>query len=65
MLSGIEERKILKRDRKAKVKNFPGATIDNMYDNIKTQLKKYPDNIIYTGTNNTVNKPSKVFLKSP
>ena len=65
MLSGIEERKILKTDRKAKVKNFPGATIDNMYDNIKTQWKKYPDNIIYTGTNNMVNEPSKVFLKSP
>ena len=34
MLSGIEERRIAKRNRKVKVKNFPGATIDDMYDYI-------------------------------
>ena len=32
MLSGIEERKISERNRKIKVKNFSGATIDDMYD---------------------------------
>ena len=51
MLSGIDERRISKRDRKVKVKNFPVATIDDMYDYIKTVknyqlLKKCPDNII-------------------
>ena len=37
-LFGIE-RRISKRDRKVKVKNFPGATIDDMYDYIKPLLK--------------------------
>ena len=46
MLSGIDERRISKRDRKVKVKNFPGATIDVMCDNIKPLLKECPDNII-------------------
>ena len=59
MLSGIEERRISKRDRKVKVKNFPEATIDDMYDYIKPPLKKCPDNIIlHAGSNNTVNEPS-------
>ena len=46
MLSGIDEKRISKRDRKVKVKNFPGATIDDMYDYIKPLLKKCPGNII-------------------
>ena len=46
MLSGIEERRTSKTDRKVKVKNFPGATIDDMYDYIKPLLKKFPDNIM-------------------
>ena len=61
MLFGTEERNNSKRDRKVKVKNFPGATIDDMYDYIKPLLKKYPDNIT-CGTNNTVNYPSKMVL---
>ena len=32
-------RRISKRDRKVKVKNFPGATIDDMCDYIKSLLK--------------------------
>ena len=63
MLSGTEERKISKRDRKVKVKNFPGATINDMYDYIEPSLKKFPDNIIlHSGTNNTLNEPSKMVL---
>ena len=63
MLSRIEERGIAKRDRKVKVKIFPGATIDDMHDYIKPLLKKCPDNIIlHVGTNNTVNEPSKIVL---
>ena len=49
MLFGTEERKNSKRDRNVKVKNFPGATIDDMYDYIKPLLKKYPDNNITCG----------------
>ena len=63
MFSGIEQRRVSKRDRKVKVKNFPGATIDDMYDYIKPLLKKCPDNIIlHVETKNTVNELSKVVL---
>ena len=63
MLPGIDKRRISKRDRKVKIKNFPGATIDDMYDYVKPLLKKCPDNIIlHVGTNNTVNKSSKEVL---
>ena len=61
--SGIEERRIPKRDRKVKVKNFLGVTIDDMYDYIKPLLKKYPDNkILHVGATNLVNEPSKIVL---
>ena len=62
MLSGIEERRISKRDRKVKIKNFPGATIDDLHDYIKAVLKKCPDNMLHVGNNNTVNEPSKMVL---
>ena len=63
MLPGIDKRRISKRDRKVKIKNFPGATIDDMYDYVKPLLKKCPDNIIlHVGTNNTVNESSKEVL---
>ena len=42
MFSGIEERRISKRDRLVKVKYFLGATINDMYDYINPLLKKYP-----------------------
>ena len=62
-MSGIEEKRISKRDRKVKVKNFTGATIDDMYDCIKPLLKKYPDDILlHVGTISTVNEPSEVVL---
>ena len=61
--SGIEERRIPKRDRKVKVKNFLGVTINDMYDYIKSLLKKCPDNIIlHVGATNLVNEPSKIVL---
>ena len=63
MWPGIDKRRISKRDRKVKIKNFPGATIDDMYDYVKPMLKKCPDNIIlHVGTNNTVNESSKEVL---
>ena len=38
MLSGIEERRISKKDRKVKV-NFPEALINAMYNYIKSMFK--------------------------
>ena len=59
----IEERRISRRDRKANVKNSTLAKIDDMYDYIKSLLKKCPDNItLHIGTNNTVDEPSNVVL---
>ena len=61
--SGIEERRIPKRDRYVKVKNFLGVTINDMYDYIKPPLKKCPDNIIlHVGATNLVNELSKIVL---
>ena len=63
MLSGIQERRISIRDRDVKAKNFPGATIDVMYDYIKPWFKKRPDNIIlHVSTNNTANESSGAVL---
>ena len=62
-ISGIEENKILLLWRKVKVKSFPDATIEDMYDCIKPLLKKCPKNIIlHIGTNNTVNETSRIAL---
>ena len=44
--SGIEENRISGHWRKVKVKSFPGAIIEDIYDYIKPLLKKYPKNII-------------------
>ena len=60
---GIEENRMSRQWRKVKVKSFPGATIEDMYDYIKPLLKKCPKNIIlHIGTNNTVNETSRIVL---
>ena len=63
IVSGIEENRIFRQWRKVKVKSFPGATIEDMYDYIKPLLKKCPKNImLHIGTNNTVNDTSRRVL---
>ena len=57
------ERRISKKDRKVNVKNFPGATIDDMYDYIKPLLKNVL--IIYHTLGliaRLMNEPSKTVL---
>ena len=50
-------------DKNVKVKHFPGAAIDGLYDYIKPLLEKYPDNkTLHVGTSNTVNEPSKLVV---
>ena len=62
-MSGIDERRISKKDRKFKVENSCGAMIDDMYNYIKPLFKKCSDNIIFhVGTNNMVHGSSKVVL---
>ena len=60
---GIEEKRISRQWRKVKVKSFPGAITDDIYDYIKLQLRKCSKNIILNiGTNNTVNEISTTVL---
>ena len=62
MLAGIEEKRIC-GNRSVKVRIFPGATTDDMYDYLKPLLKKNLDNIIlHVGTNNSVNETSRDIL---
>ena len=62
IISGIEESKLKKY--KAKVRVFPGALIDDMYDNLKPLLKRKPSNIfLHIGTNDATNKTSDEIIK--
>ena len=55
IVSGLDEH-LLSRKRKVKVKCFPGATVDDMYDNMKPILRRNPEYlIIHVGTNDAVN----------
>ena len=64
IVSGIEENRISRQWRKDKVKSFPGATTEDMYDYIEPLLKKCPKNmILHIGTNNTVNETSRIVLE--
>ena len=63
IVSGIEENRKSCHWKKVKVKSFPGATIEDMYDYIKPLLKKCPKNIIlHIGTNNTVHDTSRIVV---
>ena len=45
------------------MRSLPGATIDDMYDYIKSFLKKAPDNVIlHTGINEKQEVHQKLFL---
>ena len=47
---GVEEQKLHKYN--AKVRSFPGACIDDMYDYLLSLLKKKPTNVIlHIGSN--------------
>ena len=66
IVSDIEENRILCQWRKVKVKSFPGATIEDMYDYIKPLLKKCPKNMtLHIRTNNTLNETSRIALDKP
>ena len=53
MISEINELSSRNKGRIAKVRTFPGAKEDDMYDLIEPLLKKAPDVILHIGTNNT------------
>ena len=62
MLARIEEKRI-SGNRSVKVLIFPDATTHDMYDYLKSLLKKNPDNIfLHVGTNNSVYEISRDIL---
>ena len=63
MISGIDQNRLSIKGRIVKVRSFPGATINDMYDCIKPLLKKAPANVIlHVGTNNAPNSTSRAIL---
>ena len=46
MLAGIDENRLKTGKHKVKVRYFPGARTDDMYDYMKPLLRKLPDYII-------------------
>ena len=63
MISGIDQQCLSVKGRIVKVRSFPRATINDMYDYIKPLLKKAYDNvIIHVGTNDAPNSTSRAIL---
>ena len=63
MISGIDQQRLSVKGRIVKVRSFPGATINDMYDYIRPLLKKAPDNVIlHVGTNDAPNNTSRAIL---
>ena len=60
IISGIDQQRLSVKGRIIKVRSFPRATINDMYDYIKPLLKKVPDNVIlHVGTNDAPNSTSR------
>ena len=63
ILAGIDENRLSTGKHKVKVRYFPGARTDDMYDYMKPLLRKLPDYIIlHIGTNDAVNNTSREIL---
>ena len=61
IISGLQEKKLFQY--KAKVRSFPAASIDDMYDYILPLLKKKPTNIIlHIGSNDSLHKNAEQIL---
>ena len=63
MLAGIDENRLKIGKHKVKVRHFPGAPTDDMYDYMKPLLRKLPDYIIlHIGTNDALDNTSREIL---
>ena len=63
IISGIDQQYLSVKGRITKVRSFPGATINDMYDYIKPLLKKATDNVIlHVGTKDAPNSTSRAIL---
>ena len=63
MIFGIDQQILSVKGKIVKVRSFPGATINDMYDYIKPLLKQAPDNaILYVGSSDAPNSTSRAIL---
>ena len=63
MISGIDQQRLSVKRRMVKVRSFPGATINDICDYIKSLLKEAPDKVIlHVGTNDAPNSTSGAIL---
>ena len=63
MLAGIDENRLKTGKHNVKVRYFPGARTDDMYNYMKPLLRKLPDYIIlHIGTNNALDNTSREIL---
>ena len=62
-MAGIDENRLSTGKHKVKVRYFPGARKDDMYDYMKAPLRKLSDYIIsHIGTNDAVSNTSSKIL---
>ena len=60
MWAGIDKNRLKTGKHKVKVRYFPGARTDDMYDYMKPLLRKLPDYIIlHIGTNDALDNTSR------
>ncbi len=63
ILNNIQEDRIGGRNRPVKVRAFPGATIEDLYDYLTPLLKKEPTNIIlHAGSNNSTSEDAQTII---
>ena len=63
ILTGIDEKRLSNKNQLVKVRDFRGATIDDLKHHLVPLLKKEPDNIIlHIGTNDSTSKTSREIL---
>ena len=63
ILTGIDEKRLSRNNQVVKVRDFRGATIDDLKHHLVPLLKKKPEHIIlHIGTNDAVSKTSRQIL---
>ena len=63
MLAGIDENRRKSEKHKVKIRHFPDARTDDMYDYIKPLFQKLPDYfILHIRTNNALDNTSREIL---
>ena len=64
MISGIDEKRLSKKNSNVKVRYFNGALVEDMFYNLVPLMRKKPSALMrHVDTNNTVSDSSKVILK--